>query len=249
MERKNSRWFKYSGKGSPQGGLQLFCFPHAGGSARLYKDWAQIAEPEINVFPIQLPMRENRYSEKLPDRIEAVVDEFLQENQELFQENYAVFGHSLGAIFALELVYALQQRKARPCTCLFVSGTSYPKDKKVTAPFDEEEIREKLYLLGDADRELYSSELFMQYYLPVISKDLSLFSNYEWKYGEEKLKCPLYLFGAKQDDSISIGKMRTWENSSSDYLGETFFDGGHFYLTDHQQEMLQIIKTVCRGCK
>lgn len=245
MNNMKSKWFRYKSKNPIKGHINLFCFPHAGGSAQLYKEWAKLAEPQTNVYPIQLPMRENRGNEILPKSIEEVIMDFLKENESIFNEPYAVFGHSLGAILAVELVYELKKR-GKNCHCLFISGTSYPKGKKATLPFTEREIMDNLYNLGGINEELVKSEVFMRYYMPIISGDLELFSNYEWKHGDALLDCPLYLFGGKQDQSVSVEQMHTWKDGSSNYLGETFFTGGHFYLKQNAKNIMCIIQNVLK---
>lgn len=237
-----SPWFKYETKPPEQEAMNLFCFAHAGGSAQLFKEWADYLGKDINVYPVQLPFRENRHKEKLSGSIEEILECFLQEHGQFFTRPYALFGHSLGAILAMELAYMLKQGPYEKCSCLFVSSTEFPQGKRSMEVLTEEEVRDKLSFLGGIHPDLMKSPLFMEYFLPIICGDLNLFARYSWKYGDEILSCPVHLFGARQDPSISVERMLSWSRSSTRYLGENFFDGDHFYVMQHWKELLEIIK-------
>lgn len=244
MNSVDNIWFKYASKNYAKEKINLFCFAHAGGSAQLYREWSDLIGEYINVYPIQLPMRENRYNDSMPDSINLILESFLKDNEELFNQEYIIFGHSIGAIMAMELAHMMEEKDNYRCKCLFVSGTSYPNYKKKDKPMEEGKIFKLLETLSGVGSELLDNELFMQYYMPIITADLNLFSNYEWSRGEKKLKTPVYLFGGKDDNSISVEGMLTWKNSSTNYIGETFFEGGHFYLKEHEKELLNIIQKV-----
>ena len=44
--------------------LRLFCFPHAGGGASIFRLWHKFIPTTIEVCPVQLPGRENRIQEE-----------------------------------------------------------------------------------------------------------------------------------------------------------------------------------------
>src|SRR5438128_2230867 len=50
-------------KPNPQAHLRLFCFPHAGGGASMFRSWPDALPPDIEVCPVQLPGRESRLLE------------------------------------------------------------------------------------------------------------------------------------------------------------------------------------------
>ena len=58
--------------GVPEGETVLYCLPHAGGSASVYRSWAgQLGT--IAVAPIQLPGRETRFRVQFRKRGDAVL--------------------------------------------------------------------------------------------------------------------------------------------------------------------------------
>lgn len=85
---------------APASWVRLFCLPHAGGSASLFRTWQAELGQDIEVCPVQLPGRENRLREPplraLPDVIAPLVDVLAKHTD----KPYALFGHSMGALLA-----------------------------------------------------------------------------------------------------------------------------------------------------
>src|SRR5690242_10574830 len=48
---------------APGARLRLFCLPHAGGGAAVYRMWGKELGPEVEVIAIRPPGRESRYLE------------------------------------------------------------------------------------------------------------------------------------------------------------------------------------------
>src|SRR5271165_4740939 len=88
--------------------LRLFCLPFAGGGASSYRIWADELPSHIEVMPVQFPGREERFREepiqRMEDLVESLVEALLPFTSSL---PFAFFGHSLGAIVALEAARSL----------------------------------------------------------------------------------------------------------------------------------------------
>ena len=87
----------------PAARLRLFCFHHAGGSAALYRELREELAPDIDVLPVQLPGREGRVDDVLPNRMDALVAELDEQLDTVLAAPYALYGHSMGALIAYEL--------------------------------------------------------------------------------------------------------------------------------------------------
>ena len=91
---------------SDQATTTLFCFAHAGAGASAYRTWA-VSAP-FRVVPVQYPGREERLAEApVPDILKLAE---LAESTVLSRAGgrYALFGHSMGAMVAYELVQRLR---------------------------------------------------------------------------------------------------------------------------------------------
>ena len=67
-----SLWLKPSLDDSPLD-LRLFCFPYAGGSAVIFRRWANYVPKQVEVRPIELPGRGRRLHESLVTRMHELV--------------------------------------------------------------------------------------------------------------------------------------------------------------------------------
>src|SRR5262245_13056700 len=107
ISRTVPAWVKWtageSRESSEQVRLRLFCFPYAGGSASVYREWHSAFPPEIELLPIQMPGRENRWSEQAISRMSTLVERLATDLHPLMNLPFAFFGHSMGAIVAFEL--------------------------------------------------------------------------------------------------------------------------------------------------
>src|SRR2546421_4243876 len=92
------------------GAVRLFCFPHAGGGASVFRSWMPQLAPGIEVYSIQLPGREGRWLEPRLTRASDLIEALINALGPLFHPPFAFFGHSMGAFIAFELARELRRR-------------------------------------------------------------------------------------------------------------------------------------------
>lgn len=109
---------------------RLICIPYAGGGASKFIGWQKEFENKIEVLPIQLPGRENRMGEKCLTDCREVVSGIIEEILPLVKENdFSIFGHSMGGIIGYELAKELEKEHNIKAKYLFVSGSSNSKER------------------------------------------------------------------------------------------------------------------------
>ena len=108
-------------KPNPQAHMRLFCFPYAGGTPSVFRNWSDGLPADVEVCPVQLPGRGTRLMEppfsQLPPLIEALAEALLP----LLDKPFALFGHSLGSLLSFELARRLRtnyRTATRPLICL-----------------------------------------------------------------------------------------------------------------------------------
>ena len=84
--------------------VRLLCLPYAGGGASAFRHWPDALTSSIEVCPVQLPGRENRFVEAPFTRAEAVVEAMAPALRPVLDRPYALFGHSMGAMLGFELI-------------------------------------------------------------------------------------------------------------------------------------------------
>jgi pimeloyl-ACP methyl ester carboxylesterase len=94
--------------------VRVVCFPHSGGSAAAFGDWATAMPPGVELVAVQYPGRGDRFVEPLVDDVAAMADHAAAELRRLPTSDHVLFGHSLGALVAYETAMVLRDMGAEP---------------------------------------------------------------------------------------------------------------------------------------
>src|SRR5947207_15070410 len=97
----SNSWFLHQ-KLHPQPRLRLFCFPYAGGTASAFLNWSSYLPSGVEVWPLQLPGRQNRFSAPSAMQISTLVQSMTPVPQEYLDTPFAFFGYCVGAHLSLE---------------------------------------------------------------------------------------------------------------------------------------------------
>src|SRR5215216_2206361 len=116
-------------KPNPQARMRLFCFPYAGGTAAVFRNWPRYLPSEIEVCAIQYAGRGGRLSEPLSEDVVDVMNGVYSDLQPLLKKPFAFFGHSMGALVSYEFARRLQRENQPGPFELFVSGCIAPHER------------------------------------------------------------------------------------------------------------------------
>ncbi len=233
----SKRWFRYETDYEDKK-LNLICFSHAGGSARSYISWKKYLPADIGLLPVQLPMRENRIRETMPENIQSIVRMIVDENRDIFERKFALFGHSLGSFFAFETAAYCQKKLGVEPSAVFVSGTVDPehsKEKGKLLDLDDTKIMKLLLNFNGTEEILLENKSFRDYLLPIIRTDFRLFRDYHNT--EVKIDCPLYSYSGSLDPFANSAEVQKWRKFTCKRYSHREFTGGHFYMNQHIREL------------
>lgn len=213
----------------PEAAVRLVCFPHAGGSAAFFRGWG--AElPALSVHAVRYPGRAERLAEPLPTDLREVAAEIAEALTGIADRPLALFGHSMGAVVALETARALQARGVQVAH-LFASGS---RDGALPSPEDAVRVGEeeddaatvqRLLELGGTDAEVAADPAFQELILPYVRADGRMFHAYEHR-AAPVLQCPVTtIVGDADGDADS----RPWSTLTSEFRQQVV-PGDHFYL-------------------
>ncbi|HTK11267.1 MAG TPA: thioesterase domain-containing protein [Ktedonobacteraceae bacterium] len=224
--------------------LRLFCFPYAGGGARIFHNWSAQLPPEIQVCAIKLPGREQRLHETAYSQIEPLVQALASELRPYFDRPFAFFGHSMGSLISFELARYLRQTGLPEPEQLFVSAHRAPHIKRrepdVHALPDHELIARLRDLSGTPEEILQHAEL-MQLFLPLLRADFTLCETYHFT-EQERFTYPITAFGGTEDTQIPITDLEAWQHHTSGNFQLHIYPGHHFFLHQEQSKLLQVIR-------
>ena len=209
------RWLPFRAMAGP-GAFPLYCLPHAGGGASAYRSWLGKV-PGVAVLPVQPPGREGRFREPPYKRMGSLVGDLANVVTASLAGNgggpYAVYGHSLGALVAFELLRELRRRGDPEPVHLFVSGCVAPH-----CPFDDgppirnmelPELVATLRKLGGTPEWLLSDPSVLEMIVPAIRADFSVKETNVYR-PEPPLDVPITALPATDDPRASEELVGRW---------------------------------------
>lgn len=230
-------------KPKPEATFRLFCFPYAGGSALIYRHWADYLPPQVAVCPVQLPGRGHRLCEVPLSRMTPLVAIVAQEIRPLLNGPFAFFGHSMGAIIAFEMARLLRRDGAPQPSHLFVSGRSAPQVPDTDPPtynLPEPELLEDLRRLNGTPPEVFNEPTMLKMMMPLIRADFEVIQTYT--YAEEPaLDCPITVYGGLQDQGIKRENLDAWSAQTTAPCAVRLFPGDHFFINATRELLLQTL--------
>ena len=222
---------------------RLFCLPHAGAGASVYRTWANELAPGLQLCAVQLPGRESRLGERPIDHAPELVRELVSGLSPFLDRPYVVFGHSMGALLAFELACALRRSGLPQPAHLFVSAQRAPHLALPPVAIHElnpREFREELRRLGGTPEAVLADEELMRFFEPVLRADFKLCETYRYE-SVEPLDIPISVFGGESDTRVPDTALKPWRMHTRATMSLRMFPGGHMFLQSAQANLVAAI--------
>ena len=230
-------------KPNPQSRLRLFCFPYAGGTAAVFRNWSQFLPAEIELCAVQYPGRGSRLAEPLGEDVLEVLNAIYHDLQPFLKKPFAFFGHSMGALVSYEFARRLQREQQPQPFQLFVSGCSAPHVRlfnKITYDLPEPEFIAELRRLQGTPGEVLDNVELMQLMMPIIRADFKASQTYKYVSGPP-LECPIRAFGGLKDEEVPREKVEAWSEHTRGSFRAQMLPGDHFFINTSQSLLTRII--------
>lgn len=222
----------------------LFCLPYAGGSEVIFYKWKDFLEPTIDFQPIELKGRGRRKGEGVYENIEEAIEDIFNKIKDKIADNeYAIFGHSLGSILAFELYYKISNKGLRKPKHIFLSGCKDPSCepmKEKVDDFPDEVFMDKLMELGGTPEELKKNRGVLAMFLPVLKSDFKICETYMLTVRDEKIKCDISLLSGEEDPNAPKD-VKAWEQYGCGSIKAYNFQGNHFFINNNIERITEII--------
>ncbi|MFG2698249.1 thioesterase II family protein [Kitasatospora sp. NPDC048407] len=224
------------------------CFPHAGGASALFRNW-QRHTAALAVTAARLPGREGRLGEPPLREMSALVDGAVAGlRAPRTGRRYALYGHSMGALVAFELVRRVRELGLPLPVALFVSGRDAPQygDAEQVHRLPDGELLDRLREWdGMESQELPQYDELVRLMLPTIRADLTLAETYRYVPGPP-LPVPIRVLRGSHDPLVRPGNAG-WDRQSSVDCAVREFTGGHFFVQDHERSVVEFVETSLAG--
>ncbi len=222
---------------NPGAAARLYCIPHAGGTAGEFLFWSD-ALRHCEVRGVQPPGRGSRMDDQPFTKMSDLVQAMAQEIQLI--PPYALFGHSLGAAIAYELVLALRER-GRPLPArLYLSAQAAPHlhQPEPSAPLldDTALLAEAEQQFGPAPAELRDDPDWPALMLDGLRADMCVLASYQ-PLPTEPLTCSIVVMGGTDDPTTTREDLAAWNPYTTGTFEVRTFTGDHFYFREHHHEI------------
>lgn len=214
--------------------LTVYCVPHAGGTERAFVRWRRDMPEDLRIVPLRISGKGLRSREpRQPDPAEVAADLAAQIDPD---QEYVLFGHSLGGLLAYETTRHLCARDAPAPRCLVVAGTRpphhiEPHDYATLTELDDDPLLDALAEHNAIPAGLRTSPM-RRLFVPVLRADLALVSRYTVDTRLAPLPVELRVWYGDADSGTPREVMAQWDEYSTKTTRLVAFAGGHFFPHD-----------------
>ena len=229
---------------------KLFLFPYAGGAAASYNGLRQYVDPTIEFRAIELAARGRRMREPNYNSIDDAVDDvFKIIKDELTQAPYVLYGHSMGSMIAFELAYKIRDNNLPMPIHIILSGRAAPHisrdGKRILHHLSDEEFKKQLLEMGGTPKEFFDHPELLEVFLPLLKGDFRLTETYTHRKKDAPLDIDLTVLSGKADEDTPE-EIEAFHIHTSKTCDIHFFEGGHFFIHEEPQKVVNIINTAIK---
>jgi surfactin synthase thioesterase subunit len=156
----------------------------------------------------------------------------------------AIFGHSMGALIAIELAYELRASSGSVPLWVGVSGCVAPQRREPDLTWldcPEERLIAELRSLGGTPPEVLESRDLLDVVLPTVRADFHLCGSYSTAH-RVPLSCPLLVLGGRRDQiSQPYENLSAWSQETNGACQVELVDGGHFFIHESEASVIDLI--------
>lgn len=226
--------------------IKLFCLPYAGGAANIYDQWSTKLSRNIELYPINLAGRGNRFKDKPYANLEeAVEDIYDMMKHDISDGEYAIFGHSMGALLAYELAQKIQNLGEKRPMHVFFSGRKpvhIPKTERFYRDMNEQEFEQAVLDLGVTPPEIFKNIELKEIFIPLLRSDFTIAETFVNRPKIVPLQCDISALIGKEE-AITMEEAEQWKLHTTEKCSVHYIKGGHFFLLSDLQSVLDIINT------
>lgn len=228
--------------------LRLLCLPYAGGNAVAFHPWAACLPDDVELWSAQYRGRGYRFNEKPFLQMSDVLDELEVAISPLLDVPTLVFGHSMGAVLAFQLVRRMALQAANMPEHLFLSGCAAPREGEsgptVLPDLSDAHLITRLHALAGTPAEVLTHPELRNTALQALRADLTCLHGSR-TFLEPSLPVPITVFGGIDDPYAPPHSMKGWARGTTQAFDKQFFSGAHFFIRNARPEMIAtMLRTV-----
>ena len=221
---------------------QLFCFTYAGGTGAFFDEIGKDL-PNLDLVKLEYAGHGARRSEPFYSDFDQLAEDLFDKVREQYRGGkYALFGYSMGSISLVEVLRRNLRTKTPLPNHIFLAAHE-PHTKSELQGFVSDElddwVKRRTISFGAVPEKLLDNPVFWRTYLPLYRADYSIIGKYRFEELDLCTEIPLTVFYSETDTPLR--EMKKWKKY---FVGESDFhrfDGKHFFIQQHHQEIAAII--------
>ncbi|MGH3167638.1 MAG: thioesterase II family protein [Trebonia sp.] len=209
----------------------VYCVPAAGAGARSFLNPFARSSLRACLRVVQLPGREDRLNDPCIDDIMDMAALIAAAIAEAGAGDYALFGHSFGALVMLETARRLEQLHARTPALLAVAACPSPRVSS-GVPFGKLEPADLATALRGSGRLDSADPLgdeLAALVMPSLDADCGAVARYLGAPGHGEVASPILAMGGALDQIVTVEKMASWRECTQSDFEFREYPGGHFF--------------------
>jgi surfactin synthase thioesterase subunit len=225
---------------NPHAKARLFCFAYAGGSATIFRTWADDLPATIELCPIEIPGRGKQIKSPPYTKIQPLVQAIATNIIPYLDKPYAFIGYSMGSLISFELSRILRSKYNFYPLHLFVAAHQAPQlstEKPPISQLPDTDFLAKISQFNGTPQEVLQNADLMQIFLPIIRADFTVLESYIYT-PQPPLDCPITAFGGLQDPRVSSTAIAAWEKQTVAPFSLRMIDGDHFFINTAKTTLL-----------
>jgi surfactin synthase thioesterase subunit len=230
---------------APEIRQRIFCFPYAGAGVAVFRSWADLLPPGVELCVPILPGRDARVDEAPIPEMAPLVESLIGQMAPRLTLPYAMFGHSMGAFIAFDLAHEISRRGWREPSHLLISAQRAPSLPYAGTPIfnlpDDRFLAGLIARYNNIPKAVLAQKDFLSVLLRILRADFTLVEDYKYR-APAKLACPITVFGGLDDGVITTDQLEAWSMETSDRCTLHLVPGGHFFIDSARAELLALIR-------
>ncbi len=224
--------------------LHLIWLHHAGGNGQSYQSWAHLFPRNWKLVFVEYPGRGSHAHLPVQRDLRALARDIVTGLARLTDRPYALFGHSMGSLVALECARRAQALGLRTPFWLGVSGRPAPhldsQIRHLMHMLSDTALADTLCSIGSLPADLLSDSSARANLLALLRADFEACETYRPTL-EPRLDAVVSAYVGNDDPIVTLEGMRAWAAVTSGGFRLRSFDGGHFYLAARKRTVAECL--------
>jgi surfactin synthase thioesterase subunit len=229
-------------------GVRLYCLPPTAGAAARFLPWASALADVAVVRPVELPGH-GRLAVEAPyaGMANLVYDLATVITHDAGKNDWALYGHSLGALTAYEVAHEILTRTGRAPRALIVSGCPAPHRidllaRTPIAKMSDAEILADLRMLDGTPETVLDQPMLVRKIVETYRADAAVRESWWNMRTLDILPAPITAITGRDDPRVTVADAAAWHVFTSGHFTLNTLPGGHFAALDPPTPTLRWVR-------